>query len=221
MATRLLLDSHKVHLLICHAPYLVCRNSVVSRVDKLIERFGRDKVKPHFINIMPLAGKIIFGGIGKDLSEDRSVCACIGCKLSMHASAIRFNIKHGIKTTMTGNVRNQTYDQSDLVSHAVEEIYLEAGQRLMEPIWESGSARSLTLGENWVRKAQIKLMREEGIITSSGPLESQRRFLGSQPFCLLGKSAWVLAGFSQKRLTEHSQDYLDRKIPRLREMTLS
>jgi len=213
IAARLLMGGRRVHLLTFLAPYLIFQKSSQKRVASLQARYGAERVSVDTLDIMPSARRILFAKLVSDFADDRLLCACVGCKLAMHAGTIIFNSRRGIKSAFTGNVLGQTYDQSAEMIAATAKLYQSFGMRLVEPILESGSERRLAFGENNIRKAQIEMLRAEGLIEAERAFDQPRRFFGSQPFCLLGKSAWVLAGLNQDRLQSAVGSYLERHLP--------
>jgi hypothetical protein len=152
--------------------------------DMLIEKLGADRVTHEIIPIKPFIKNVLLGDKKGDWAKYRfnlTALTCLGCRMSMHAAALCYNLEHEIPVIVDGSIEKQSTIPEQLESFIRlnrRRLWGKYGIRHYSPIYqiENSDQRLDQLGLS---------IRPE--------LKKQFILFDSQPTCPIGVPADVYA----------------------------
>lgn len=190
-AVEMLKLAQRVTLLTFDPGYIFFVDNSRVHAETLAERFGAERVHHVIEPIGEPIRRILFSQPKRDLRKyafDMTALVCMGCRLSMHAAAVAYNLEHGIPLLADGSIRKQDAipEQRQAVLDSNRERYLrEFGIRHVSPIYD-------------VSNSDERLF-EAGVAPKRG-LKKQFIFFDTQATCVFGVPADVYARMFYKPL---------------------
>lgn len=212
-AARMILEHgfERVTLLTLDPGYLFFLENTRVHARALEERFGTQRVRHVILPSRDAAKDVLFAEVSRDLSRygfNMAALVCLGCRLSMHAAALAFNLRERIPFIADGSVAIQNAIPEQMASTLARNraFYFERfGIWHTSPIYdEAASDRALEA---------LGLARQTG-------LKKQFILFDTQYTCPFGVPADVFARLVYKPLLAPTRDresaeYSAAKFPRL------
>ena len=141
-AVEMLKVYRKVTLLTFNPGFILFVNNSKVHADDLKRMYGEDRVEHKLITISDATRMILFNNIKRDLAKygfNMAALVCMGCRLSMHARAIIFNLENEIPILADGSIKKQSAipEQMQSVIKRNREVYSsEYGLAHVSPIYD-------------------------------------------------------------------------------------
>ena len=145
-AAQMLEECDRVTLLTFDPGYLYFLGRTRVHADKLVAKFGADRVEHLIIDIRDFIGQILGSDVKGDLGEyglNMTSLVCLGCRLSMHAYAIVWCIQNQVPYLVDGSIRAQSTipEQMESVIRRNRRFYSEEyGIHHFSPIYEESDS---------------------------------------------------------------------------------
>jgi len=175
----------------------------------LIDKLGPDRVEHKIIPIKPIIDRILFGDVKHDLRKygfNLTALGCLGCRMSMHAAAVIFNLENNIPVIADGSITKQADipEQMDsFIRRNREQLWRRYGMRHYSPIYNvvNSDRRLDDLG-----------------LSAVGKLKHQFILFDTQPTCPIGVPADVYARLFYGHLSGPAREvdmveYSEEKYP--------
>jgi hypothetical protein len=188
----------KIHLITFDKGYLeygIHNNG--PNVDRLKERFGRDRVHHEIVDIKPIVRRL---SVGTFLQGRRSYNSeirwCVGCRLSMNTGGLIYALEHGLVGFADGSNREQIPSPANLTGTAenypsivgrLTSFAMRYAVHFMTPTYEFGDRES--------RRSRLRELGLDIDFLSRDPQKSLKGLLTrqslrrSQPICISG---WLI-----------------------------
>jgi sulfur relay (sulfurtransferase) DsrF/TusC family protein len=210
-AARMLERFERVTLLTCDPGYLFFLENTKVHVGALRERYGNARVEHVVLPIRDAVRQVLFAEVSYDLrrfSFSMASLVCLGCRLSMHAAALAFNLERGIPFIADGSVRIQDAIPEQMPSTLARNrrFYFERfGIYHTQPVYDVAASDRALEGLGLARQTRLK---------------KQFILFDTQYTCPFGVPADVYARLFYKPLLgktreRDSAEYSQRKFPRV------
>ena len=196
-AVEMLKICRRVTLLTFDPGYIFFIDNSRVHAEALSEKFGAERVRHVIAPIAEPIRRILFPQVKRDLKTygfDMTALVCMGCRLSMHAAAVAYNLEHGIPVLADGSIEKQDAipEQRQAVLESNRERYLrEFGIRHVSPIYDEPDS-------------DVRLF--EAGVAPKRRLKKQFIFFDTQATCVFGVPADVYARMFYKPLMGKSTD---------------
>jgi len=196
-----------------------------TRVEELNRYLNKKVFKQVFGSCKELFKKIVIGSLARDFRKYKGLFViCVGCKLSMHAMSVIYNLENGIKFVSDGASKSTDWmaDQKEVTLSQYNRLHDQFGLVYSNPIYDYGS-----------REDEREKLKEANL--SMGKKVGDRDF-GTQPICLYGDFLTIIREklktglpvkdeniekYSQDKhqiLVDYINDYFKRKNVRIDEL---
>lgn len=133
----------KIHLLTFHHSGMRYKQKSKVNVERLQEKFGKDKITHKLIDIEETFQKLYYSSYLRDLARFRiflAAATCNVCQLAMHTQTIIYNLRNKISFTCDGYKREKKHVYIVMAEEGIEllkEFYREYGINYSNPVYDT------------------------------------------------------------------------------------